>query len=76
MKKDGRAMGYFLLTVSIALIIGYIFVFIGHVDFFVNAKDGTGKVTGYMESKKGDGIFLNLLYYNEYKSRNDSTNID
>jgi hypothetical protein len=74
MNKE-KATGYFLIVVSSILIIGYIFVFIGHIDFFVNAKDGTAEIVGHKESKKGDGVFIRLSYYNEYKSRIDTTNI-
>jgi hypothetical protein len=71
MKNKERATGYFIFVVSSILIIGYIFVFIDHIDSFVNAKDGTAEIVGHKEYTKGDGIFIRLSCYNEYKFRTD-----
>lgn len=75
MKRQEKLLGYFLLIVSLILTIAYIFVFVGHIDFFANAKAGTATVIGHVESKKGDGIFLYLSYYNDYKIKNDTTKV-
>lgn len=71
--KD-KALGYFLTIVSLTLIIGYFFVFIGHVDFFATKKSTVGRIIKQSESKNGDGIYISLQYYNDYKKGTDTAN--
>jgi len=65
-------MGYFLVIVSIVLIVGYIFVFIDHVDFFATKKEAVGRVIEQSESRYGDEIHISLQYYNDYKKDPDT----
>ena len=73
-RDENKALGYFLAIISFTLIVGYFFVFIGHVDFFATKKSTVGRIIKQSESKNGDGIYICLQFYNDYKNDTDTLN--
>lgn len=56
-----------LLIISTLILIGYSFVFVGHLDYFLTNERTTARIIDLSESSNEDGVVSTILYYNKYK---------
>jgi hypothetical protein len=66
MKQENIVQKIVLLG-SILIFIGNIYLFVRHIDFFLNKKKSKGDIVNFVESSNKDGVILFINYYNDYE---------
>ena len=65
----------FIFIFSSFFLIGSIFLFLKHLDFFITKKETDGEILNLMESTNGDGMIVTTIYYNSNSDKNDESKI-